>query len=153
VPILNLNLALAAPLVWPHLAVIDGWQGMEGDGPGSGKPVDWRVALAGLDPLAVDVLAAHLMGFDPAEVGYLHYCRLLGLGVGDIQKIEVVGGVAPETVRRSFAPHFAYQRQLAWHLDGAEEQLRREPSPGAVPGSDGSRQQLVRGLGRSARRP
>jgi uncharacterized protein (DUF362 family) len=151
VPILNLNLALAAPLVWPHLAVIDGWEGMEGDGPGSGRPVDWRVALAGLDPLAVDVLATHLMGFDPGAVGYLHYCHLLGLGVGDLQRIEVAGRVAPDVVRRSFTPHFAYQRQLAWHLEGAEEYLRHEASPGAVLGGDGSRQPQVGGLGRSAR--
>ena len=39
IPVINLNLALAAPTVWPHLAVIDGWEGMEGDGPGDGDPV------------------------------------------------------------------------------------------------------------------
>ena len=126
VPIVNLNLALVAPYVWPHLAVIDGWEGMEGDGPGSGDPVNWRVALAGPDPLAVDVLATHLMGFDPGKVGYLRYCRLLEMGVGDVQQIEVVGNVVPEAVRRSFTPHFAYQRQLAWHLDGAERYLRHQ---------------------------
>ena len=34
--VLNLNLALVAPRVWPHLAVLDGYQGMEGSGPGAG---------------------------------------------------------------------------------------------------------------------
>jgi uncharacterized protein (DUF362 family) len=125
IPILNLNLALVASVVWPHLAVIDGWQGMEGEGPGLGDPVDWQVALAGIDPLAVDVLTAHLMGFDPEQIGYLQYCRRLGLGVGEVERIEVVGSgnVAPEGVRRAFAPHPQYQRQLAWRLDGVEQYL------------------------------
>lgn len=122
-PVINLNLALVAHRVWPHLAVIDGWQGMEGDGPGNGDPVDWCVALAGTDPLAVDVFTAHLMGFDPERVGYLHYCRRLGLGVGEMGQIEVVGNVAPGGVRRSFTPSPTHERQLAWHLDGVERYL------------------------------
>ncbi len=125
-PVINLNLALVAPYVWPHLAVIDGWQGMEGEGPAAGDAVDWRVALAGTDPLAVDVLTAQLMGFDPERIGYLQYCRRLGLGVGEMGQIEVVGNVAPGEVRRSFTPSPTHQRQLAWHLDGVERYLRRE---------------------------
>ncbi len=124
IPVLNLNLALAASAVWPHLAVIDGWQGMEGEGPGSGDPVDWRVALAGTDPLAVDVLTAHLMGFDPGQIGYLQYCHRLGLGVGEMEQIEVNGNVAPEEARRTFAPHPKYRRQLAWRLGSVEQYLR-----------------------------
>jgi uncharacterized protein (DUF362 family) len=124
IPVLNLNLALVAPHVWPHLAVIDGWQGMEGEGPGDGDPVDWRVALASTDPLAVDVLTTHLMGFDPAQVGYLHYCRQLELGVGELDRIGVVGNIALEEARRAFAPHPTHQRQLRWRLDGAEQHLR-----------------------------
>ena len=123
IPVLNLNLALVASAVWPQLAVIDGWRGMEGEGPGLGDPVDWRVALAGTDPLAVDTLTAHLMGFDPEQIGYLQYCRRLELGVGAVERIEVVGNVAPEDARRAFAPHPKYQRQLAWRLDGVEQYL------------------------------
>ncbi|MDY6877711.1 MAG: DUF362 domain-containing protein [Chloroflexota bacterium] len=122
-PVINLNLALVAHHVWPHLVVIDGWQGMEGDGPGNGDPVDWRVALASTDPLAADVLTAHLMGFDSEQVGYLQYCRHLGLGVGEVGQIEVVGNVSPAGVRRSFAPSPTHERQLGWHLDGVERYL------------------------------
>jgi len=139
-PVINLNLALVAPRVWPHLAVIDGWQGMEGEGPGAGDPVDWKVALAGTDPLALDVLTAHLMGFNPEEVGYLRYCRLLGLGVGEVEQVKVVGNVAPGEASCSFAPHPIYQCQLAWHLDGVERYLNpvrvNEPLGGV--GTDGS---------------
>jgi uncharacterized protein (DUF362 family) len=123
--IINLNLALVATRVWPHLAVLDGWEGMEGDGPGAGDPVDWQVALASTDPLAADAFTAHLMGFDPERVGYLQYCRQMGLGVGALDQIDVVGNVAPEDVQRSFKPHPTYRRQLQWHLEGAERYLKR----------------------------
>jgi uncharacterized protein (DUF362 family) len=121
--VLNLNLALVAPRVWPHLAVLDGWQGMEGRGPGAGDPVAWGVALASVDPLAVDTLATHLMGFDPRRVGYLCYCRQMGLGRGTLDEISVLGDVALESVQRSFEPHPAYQSQLKWHMDGVERYL------------------------------
>jgi uncharacterized protein (DUF362 family) len=120
---MNLNLALVASRVWPHMAVIDGWQGMEGDGPGSGDAVDWRVALAGTDALAVDVLATHLMGFAPERVGYLQYCGQLGLGVGSLEQIDTVGNLALDEARRIFEPHPTYKRQLQWQLDGAEKYL------------------------------
>jgi uncharacterized protein (DUF362 family) len=122
---MNVDLALVAARVWPHLAVLDGWQGMEGDGPGSGDLVDWRVALASTDSLAADVLAAHLMGFDPDRVGYLQYCGQMGLGVGELGQIDVMGNVAPEEVQRSFQPHPTYQRQLQWYLKGTGRFLER----------------------------
>jgi uncharacterized protein (DUF362 family) len=129
-PAMNVNLALVAARVWPHLAVIDGWQGMEGDGPGAGDPVDWGVALASTDPLAADALAAHLMGFDPERVGYLRYCGLMGLGVGALDRIDVVGNAAPGDVRRPFKPHPTYQHQLQYQLEGAERYLERAKKPG-----------------------
>jgi len=124
-PAMNVNLALVAARVWPHLAVIDGWEGMEGNGPGGGDPVDWRVALAGTDPLAVDALTAHLMGFAPERIGYLQYCGQMELGVAALDRIDVAGNAAPEQVRRSFKPHPTYRRQLQWHLEDAERYLAR----------------------------
>jgi uncharacterized protein (DUF362 family) len=124
IPVINLNLALVASAIWPHLAIIDGWQGMEGSGPSKGDPVDWRIALAGIDALAVDVLSADLMGFDPAHIGYLQHCRELGLGVGDVSHIDVIGGVDPVTVRRPFIPHPGIDRQLEWQMRGTKQRLR-----------------------------
>jgi len=123
IPVINLNLALVAQVAWPHLAVVDGWEGMEGEGPGQGDPVPWRVALAGSDPLAVDALTAHLMGFDPQGVGYLHYCHLLGLGTADLSRVQVVGDLDPETAARPFRPHPTIDAQRRWHLLDAEQYL------------------------------
>ena len=120
---LNLNLYTLAKVIAPHLSVIDGFVGMEGSGPGGGDPVDLRVAIASTDFLAADTVAAKLMSFDPDEVGYLHYCKLGGLGAGDLDDIEIVGGATIEECRRPFKPHPTCREQLQWRLPLAEEYL------------------------------
>jgi uncharacterized protein (DUF362 family) len=113
-PVINLNLALLAPLVKPHLSVIDGFEAMEGNGPTSGTPVSLRVALASTDALAADVVAAALMGFSVDEVGYLHYCRKMDLGTADLERIEVVGNAPLASCIRPFRRHHAIRRQRRW---------------------------------------
>jgi len=120
-PLINLNLCRLAPLVYPHLAVIDGFVGMEGDGPTSGDPVDLRCAVASTDFLAADTVAAALMGYNIDDVGYLHYCKLKGLGVGDLAKITVVGQSIAEC-RRPFRPH-PNTAQRDWRIEGVEKYL------------------------------
>jgi uncharacterized protein (DUF362 family) len=118
---MNLNLARLAPLVLPHLSILDGYVAMEGAGPVHGDPVPWRIALAGTDPLAVDVVAANLMGYALKQIGYLAHCAQLGLGQADLAKIAIVGNVAPETVARSFRPHPQHRAQRQWaHPQEAE---------------------------------
>ena len=124
-PVINLNLALIAPLVKPHLSVIDGCEAMEGNGPSEGDPVPWRIALASTDALAADVVTATLMGFDPEEVGYLHYCKSMGLGAGDLDQIQIVGNATMADCARQFRPHDTVHRQRRWHLPRAEQYLYR----------------------------
>jgi len=112
-PAINLNLALLARRLVPHLAVIDGYVGMEGDGPTQGDPVDHRMALAGTDPVAVDAACAYLMGFSPEEIGYLQHAARLGLGTADLKKVEVMGSPLEEACRR-YRPHRTYRKQLHW---------------------------------------
>ena len=124
-PVMNLNLALIAPLVKPHLSVIDGFEAMEGNGPSEGDPVPWRIALASTDALAADVTAATLMGFDPKEIGYLHYCQIMGLGAGDLDQIQIVGNATMASCARQFRPHDTVHRQRRWQLAQAERYLQR----------------------------
>lgn len=119
----HLNLYKLAYHVAPHLAVLDGFQAMEGNGPTSGDPVDWRIALASTDFVAADSLCAHLMGFEPEDVGYLHYCHLKGLGEGRPEVMEVVGNATVAQVRRVFKPHASYERQKGWRMAGIERYL------------------------------
>jgi uncharacterized protein (DUF362 family) len=82
---------LAERGVWPELAVIDGFESMEGHGPAWGTPLATRLALASADPLAADVAGTAIMGFDPARILYLKAMAEAGLGQADLAKIEVVG--------------------------------------------------------------
>jgi uncharacterized protein (DUF362 family) len=88
---INYNLYSLARQLHPHLSVIDGFEGMEGQGPNSGTPVDHRICVASTDWLAADRVGIELMGIDFARVGYLNFCADAGLGVADLSKIEVIG--------------------------------------------------------------
>jgi uncharacterized protein (DUF362 family) len=57
--------------VRPHLAIVDGIIGMEGDGPIMGTPRASGVLIMGTNLVAVDATAARLMEVDPARVPYL----------------------------------------------------------------------------------
>ncbi|MHB0870581.1 MAG: DUF362 domain-containing protein [Chloroflexota bacterium] len=111
---MNLNLFTLAPLLHPHLAILDGYEAMEGDGPVHGSPVPLRLALASLDYLAADATAARIMGLNPEEIGYLYYCWIAGLGQMDPKDIEVVGNSSVPEVTRLFRPHTTYREQLRW---------------------------------------
>jgi uncharacterized protein (DUF362 family) len=110
---INLSLYKMAKFIPTHLAVTDGWRGMEGNGPVAGSSVDMKIALAGIDAIAVDSVAAYLMGFDPEEIGYLYYAR--NLGSSNSTKIDVVG-LKPEEVRKKFKPHLSYEMQKNWKI-------------------------------------
>jgi len=98
---IHYNLFTLAPLLHPHLAVIDGFEGMEGNGPSNGTPVDHRVCVASTDWLAAERVAVELMGIDFAIIGYLNYCAQAGLGIADLGQIEIVG----ESISKHIKPY------------------------------------------------
>ncbi|MHB0929479.1 MAG: DUF362 domain-containing protein [Candidatus Nanopelagicales bacterium] len=57
------------------LAILDGRPGMEGDGPLQGQPKDLGVRLVGAEPVAVDMVAAKIMGFESSRIGHLNRGR------------------------------------------------------------------------------
>jgi uncharacterized protein (DUF362 family) len=122
-PAINLNLAVLAPRVMPHLSVIDAFEAMEGNGPSKGSPVPLRVALTSTDALAADVVAANLMGFDSDKIGYLYYCKEMGLGEGDLSQIDLIGNTSLAECARLFLAHDTYNRQLRWQFPQAKEYL------------------------------
>src|ERR1035437_851356 len=58
---INYNLYAMSRQLHPHLAIVDGFEGMEGNGPNDGTPVDHKVCIAGLDWLSVDRVGIELM--------------------------------------------------------------------------------------------
>ncbi|MBI3871656.1 MAG: DUF362 domain-containing protein [candidate division Zixibacteria bacterium] len=73
------------------LAVMDGTVCGDGAGPRTMIPRAGNVLLASYDSVAIDALAARIMGFDPLSIPYLRMCHERGLGVADTGKIDVVG--------------------------------------------------------------
>ncbi len=83
--------------------VTDGTFAGDGPGPRCMVPHVKNVLLASADPVAVDAVAAKLMGFDPlADVKFLRLAHERGLGVADMREIRLVG--EPELLERPW--HF-----------------------------------------------
>jgi len=107
------NIVRLGGVIMPHIAVIDAFEVMEGEGPGSGTGVRMGLAVAGTDPVACDAVAAYLMGFEPLSIGYLAGAHESGLGCADPGLIETVGE-NPASCRRRVKPHSLYPLQMRW---------------------------------------
>jgi len=112
-PRVILDLFRARPI---DLALLDGIKTVEGgEGPWIEcfNPVQPGVMLAGKEPLALDAVAAAVMGFDPTAdypdapflrgENHLNLAYGLGLGTNRLEEIGVVGPAIDE-VRQSFNP-------------------------------------------------
>jgi uncharacterized protein (DUF362 family) len=72
-------------------AVMDGTTAGDGPGPRTMRAVQKDVLLAAADQVAIDAVAAKLMGFDPMSIRYLRLAHERGLGLADPRDIELVG--------------------------------------------------------------
>jgi len=84
----------------PAITVIDGFVGMEGNGPIDGTPVQMNLIIAGTDPVATDATAARVMGFNPYDIAHIRKAHEKGLGKSEAQII----GEKIETVKKQFKP-------------------------------------------------
>jgi uncharacterized protein (DUF362 family) len=109
------NMLLTAQKMRPYwgVAVLDGFEGMEGNGPASGTPVASRVAIASTDFIAADRVGVECMGINPGWPGYLNYCGQLGLGNYDLAKIDVIGEKIA-AVQKKYQMHKDIERELEW---------------------------------------
>ncbi|WP_165073921.1 DUF362 domain-containing protein [Paludisphaera rhizosphaerae] len=85
------RLAVLAAAVAPKISIVDGFSGMHGQAPRLGTQLRLGTVVAGTDPVAVDAVAAAIMGFDPLDVAYLRRAQAAGLGVADLAAITIVG--------------------------------------------------------------
>ena len=111
--LINFNLFRLAQKVRPDFAVLDGFEGVEGNGPANGTSVDHRVALAGPDFLAVDRMGLELMGIPYGDVGYMNYCAAAGLGQADLSNIRIIGPDYRDHVKK-YRLHDNIEKQLRW---------------------------------------
>ncbi len=84
-------LAIERELCAGGLCFADGTTAGNGAGPRTVEPVQKNVVLASQSSVALDAVAARLMGFDPLAIPYLRLAQESGLGVADPRDIELVG--------------------------------------------------------------
>lgn len=113
-------------VVKPGFAVMDGILGMEGKGPSHGKPVNSGVVLASPDCVALDIIAAEMIGFDPLRIpttagalkkGFGNHCPLVvGTPLKEVKmKFKPSSGgisTAPAFITRHFGKLFTIRPQI-----------------------------------------
>jgi uncharacterized protein (DUF362 family) len=83
-------------------AVMDGTVMGDGAGPRTMVPRVGNLILASQDQVAIDAIAATIMGFDPLSIPYLAMCHERGLGVADPRDIEIVGDADAAHINMGF---------------------------------------------------
>ncbi len=95
-------LSIAKEIHPGQFATMDGTTAGFGPGPRTVQPVDKHLILASADLVAIDAIAATLMGFDWSQLPCLALAHERGLGVADPRQIEVVGDVDAAAERWDF---------------------------------------------------
>jgi len=72
-------------------AVMDGTFAGDGPGPRCMVPQVKNYILASGDMVAIDAVAAKMMGFDPLSIKFIRLAHEQGLGCGDVRDIEIAG--------------------------------------------------------------
>jgi hypothetical protein len=92
---------------------MDGTTAGNGPGPRTMTPEVKNVILASADQVAIDAVAAKMMGFDPLSIDYIRLAHERGLGVGDVRELEMVGDdVSGENWH--FQVGLSFHRFLGW---------------------------------------
>ena len=111
---INYNIFSLSTKLHPNLAVIDGYEGMEGTGPVNGTPVNQKVCIASMDWLAADRVGTEMMGVDFSKIGYLSYCAKAGdRGHADLDKIKIVGGAIQDYAKTYQLPR-QWEQITSW---------------------------------------
>jgi len=98
--------------ITPQLTIMDGIIAMEGEGPSSGDLKRLGIILTSQDTVALDAVATKIIGLDPMSVCTTRYSYERGLGVGDLQNIEVVGERIEDVAVLDFRLPASYSRVL-----------------------------------------
>lgn len=112
-----------ARAVRPHMTVVDGILGMEGNGPILGQPRHMGVLIVGKNLVETDIVGSMLMGADPERIIHLNRAVELGMGKWEpkirgesIEALAEVFDPAPQDVKKNHN-FYVWRNHRACHLD------------------------------------
>ena len=94
--------------------MMDGTTAGNGPGPRVMHPEEKNVILASADQVAIDAVAAKLMGFDPMAIPYIRLAHDNGLGTGKPEEIEIVGDLDAARENWHFEVGFCFHKFVGW---------------------------------------
>lgn len=101
----------------PTLTIVDGLIAGEGYGPIYTEPVIMNLVVSSTDVVALDAVCSKLMGFDPWEVPITRLGHAEGIGIGDMERIDVKGEAIDNVMK-----HF--KRAAIWNPIGANKNIK-----------------------------
>jgi len=105
----NLSLIEILNQMRPNLAILDGFIGMEGDGPIRGRAIELEIALASVDLISLDATACRVIGVDPDEIEALVLANQKGYGTIKSEEIELRGITNLTSIKKVFKKPSTWQ--------------------------------------------
>lgn len=100
-------------IIKPHLYIMDGIVGMEGDGPAAGDPREIGLTLASSDAVSLDVVVSELVGLPSYKDIVINEARRRGIGQADISNIEILGEAIEDIKIKDFKlPKTSHRTEL-----------------------------------------
>jgi hypothetical protein len=101
----------------PTLTIADGLISGEGYGPIYTDPVEMNIVVSSTDVVAIDAVCSKIMGIEPFEVPITRLGHAEGIGIGDMNQIDVKGEPIEEVMKY-------FKRSGIWNPIGAHESIK-----------------------------
>jgi len=130
---LSANLVRLNEIVKPNLILVDGLIGMEGNGPGDGRPKRLDLLISGTNPFLMDLLIARLVSLDRNAIPYLLIAHEKGYisdkDIAQVDELEPIARFEPPPPRSLVTrlldhPVLAGVRDLTRPIHGSETPRR-----------------------------
>lgn len=89
--------------VTPDFFLMDGIAGMEGHGPAQGTPFRTEVLIGSTNPLALDMIASKIVGYNPVEIPTNHIALARGRWLSQPDEISYDGPPIDEIIKKDFS--------------------------------------------------
>jgi len=87
----------------PHLSIVDGIIGMEGDGPATGGILkNINLIAASTDAVSLDAVLTSIIGLKPFDISTTREADRRGLGIGRMDSIEIAGSQLADFIQKDF---------------------------------------------------